>query len=73
MLDDIGLAENRLGQGLAGARRCGTHQAAAPDLPGWAVFEAQPFCEQWDIVQGIVPRSWQNKENTKSIKKPSKI
>lgn len=27
---------------------------AAPDLPGCAIFGAQPFCEQWDVLHGTL-------------------
>lgn len=54
MLNDIQLAENRLGQGLAEARRYGNYHAAVRDLPGCAIFEARPFCEQWDVLHGTL-------------------
>lgn len=45
-LNDTRLAENRLGQGLAEARRYGNYHAAVQHLPGSAIFKARPFCEQ---------------------------
>lgn len=27
---------------------------AVPDLPGCAIFGAQPFCEQWDVLHGTL-------------------
>lgn len=30
------------------------YPAAVQDLPGCAIFEARPFCEQWDVLHGTL-------------------
>lgn len=64
---DIWLAENRLGQGLV--ERCNRH-AAAQDLPD-ALFLRPGLSASSGMfhVAQSVPRSWQNKANSKSARK----